>query len=52
MGAIERANQSPSLGDGELDVSHSAWNNNWADWDNTGSHNEWDNWAPTPPGGK
>lgn len=26
------------------------WNNNWADWDNSG-HNDWEDWAPSPPGG-
>ena len=30
----------------------SAWSNNWADWDNDAGHNNWDNQAPSPPGGK
>ena len=25
------------------------WANNWADWDNSGPHNEWENWNPRPP---
>jgi len=28
-----------------------AWSNNWADWDNSGGHNEWEDWNPSPPGG-
>ena len=55
-GAAQRAAVLPLLLDPPADASAGnpgrlAWNNNWADWDNSGSHNEWEDWNPTPPGG-
>lgn len=27
------------------------WDSNWADWNNAPDYNDWENHAPTPPGG-
>lgn len=56
-GALGRANLLPPLNlnpdnpqPAEF-LAASGWNNNWADWDNSGGHNEWENGNPSPPGG-
>lgn len=55
QGAVQRAAVLPLLLDPPADVSADdnvrlAWGNNWADWDNSGGHNEWEDWNPSPPG--
>ena len=54
-GAVQRAAALPLLLDPPADTrdgtTRLAWSNNWADWDNTGPHNEWEDWNPSPPGG-
>lgn len=47
-GALTRMELLPEQSSGERE---SGWSGNWADWDNEG-HNDWQNDAPSPPGGK
>ncbi len=57
-GALARAAVLPPIGDFmkngiSVAMTTPAWSNNWADWNNSPSHNDWENSAPTPPpGGK
>lgn len=55
-GAMERALMLPSLNSSHEATpfpmqSSGGWSNNWADWDNSGGHNDWENGNPSPPGG-
>ena len=51
-GAVERALALPALGNPGLpEHTMAEWDSNWADWDNSGGHNDWEDWNPTPPGG-
>mgnify|MGYP001603508471 CR=1 FL=1 len=49
-GAVTRAMLLPA-NSGPTIVASGSWSNNWADWDNSGGHNEWEDWNPSPPGG-
>lgn len=57
LGVVQRAATLPLLLDPPADVPMNnysqalAWSNNWADWDNSGGHNEWGDHSPGPPGG-
>ena len=55
-GAMQRAAVLPLLLDPPTDTRDGnirlAWSNNWADWDNSGGHNEWEDHSSGPPGGK
>lgn len=49
-GALARVERLPEAGASSIRCD-GGWSRNWADWDNEG-HNNWENWAPEPPGGK
>jgi len=48
-GAVMRAGLLPA--NSRTVVASGQWDSNWADWDNSGGYNEWEDWSPSPPGG-
>ena len=51
-GALARAAVLPPINATKNGISV-AWGNNWADWNNSPSYSDWEDWSPEPPpGGK